>query len=462
MFKDPQNSRPTRLPDSPLCMSHGEQPRGLGDFDQLIHLIQRLPNELPCQSSDHTVKEGLGNFDVVWRYLDAVHLQSQSNNIEYKSTLVVPTTKELNIQSLRKTRLDKKPRAASFDGILNTQQTALQSTKNTVIAYDDLLKEGKQYKREDKGYRSDGYIMCSSKQQRSTKTATRPFPGGKNEKDLVFGEFSSNTAQNIKKRTTSSLDRVRTLTTKLIEMFPNEASVILGPPSRTTQLGPKVHFSNKPTIPYIAANGNSLHMFIDSSNILIGFLNKVKQDHRFANSDHFLRRPRLDFHALLHLLSRGRHVTRKVLVASAPLLQPIEEAQTLGFEISILQRVTKPALISRGSTSDPEQTTGRKQKKISNAEQGVDELLHLKMMESLLDYTPSIIVLATGDANVAEYSSGFFKCVERALIRGWKVEVLSFKRSLNRLWLDKAFRKEWSGRFRTILLDDFTEELFDR
>ncbi|OLL22176.1 hypothetical protein NEOLI_001399 [Neolecta irregularis DAH-3] len=451
-------------------MSHEEQLRGLGDFDHLFDLIRCLPNELPSQSSHHSVKEGLGNFDVVWRYLDAIHPESQSSslkNIEYKSddrALVLPTKKEPNTQSLGKKRLSKKPRVTSFDRILyNTQQPGVQPTKLAVDAYEGLRKERKQYRREDKGYRSDGYETCFSNQQHSTKTATPPFHGGKSGKDLVLGEIALNTAQKMKTQTTSSLDRVRTLTTKLVETFPDEDSVILGSPAGVTdiaQVDHKVH-TNKTMLPYIAATGNSLHVFIDSSNILIGFLNKVKGDHGLANSGRFLRRPRLDFHALLQLLSRGRDVTRKVLVASSPLLQPIEEAQTLGFETSILQRVTKSVSISRGSKSDPEQATGRKQK-ISNTEQGVDELLHLKMMESLLDYTPSIMVLATGDANVSEYSSGFFKCVERALVRGWKVEVLSFKRSLNQLWLDKAFRKEWSGRFRTILLDDFTEELFDQ
>ena len=94
------------------------------------------------------------------------------------------------------------------------------------------------------------------------------------------------------------------------------------------------------------------------------------------------------------------------------------------------------------------------------AEQGVDEILHMKMLESLVDTVgPGIIVLASGDAAEAEYSGGFFKNVERALKRGWKVELVSWSAGLSREYQAPAFLKKWHDKFTIIELDDFSEEL---
>jgi hypothetical protein len=90
----------------------------------------------------------------------------------------------------------------------------------------------------------------------------------------------------------------------------------------------------------------------------------------------------------------------------------------------------------------------------------VDEILHMKMLESMIDTDlPSTMVLATGDAAVAEYSSGFLRNVERALERGWKVELVAWRRSMSYAYRDKAFRKKWAGQFTIVELDDFQEEL---
>lgn len=94
------------------------------------------------------------------------------------------------------------------------------------------------------------------------------------------------------------------------------------------------------------------------------------------------------------------------------------------------------------------------------AEQGVDELLHMKMLESLVDtQEPATIVLASGDAAEAEYSGGFFKNVERALMKGWKVELVSWSAGLSREYRSPAFLKKWHDKFTIIELDDFSEEL---
>jgi hypothetical protein len=97
-------------------------------------------------------------------------------------------------------------------------------------------------------------------------------------------------------------------------------------------------------------------------------------------------------------------------------------------------------------------------------EQCVDELLHLKMLESIVDSDePSIMVVATGDAAEAEYSGGFMKMILRALKKGWQVELVAWGKSISARYKDHAFQREWadSGRFRIIELDGYAEYLLD-
>jgi hypothetical protein len=66
-------------------------------------------------------------------------------------------------------------------------------------------------------------------------------------------------------------------------------------------------------------------------------------------------------------------------------------------------------------------------------EQGVDEILHLKILQTLntkSDPAPkgSTIVLATGDARGGQFNrDGFLGAVREALRRGWAVELWSWK-----------------------------------
>lgn len=90
----------------------------------------------------------------------------------------------------------------------------------------------------------------------------------------------------------------------------------------------------------------------------------------------------------------------------------------------------------------------------------VDEILQMKMLESLLDFEePSTIVLASGDAAEAEYSGGFVKVVERFLRKGWKVELFAWSDGLSMEYRSKSFLRRWVGKFRIIELDHFAEVL---
>jgi hypothetical protein len=72
---------------------------------------------------------------------------------------------------------------------------------------------------------------------------------------------------------------------------------------------------------------------------------------------------------------------------------------------------------------------------------------------------PSTIVLASGDAAEAEFSGGFLKCVERALLKGWKVEVMAWGDGLSQEYRSPRFVERWRGQFKVIELDDFCEEM---
>lgn len=177
------------------------------------------------------------------------------------------------------------------------------------------------------------------------------------------------------------------------------------------------------------------------------------------------------------MLERGRPTVKRVLVGSDN-FPAIEEAKAIGYETNILERVHKAreltprqarynshssnnnstAAQSSGSETTAGMTTAYAPERW--VEQAVDEILHLKILESVVDAaTPATMVLATGDAAEAEYSGGFLRMVERALAKGWKVELVSFKHNTSGAYRRQDFRTKWGPRFRMVELDGFVEEL---
>lgn len=215
------------------------------------------------------------------------------------------------------------------------------------------------------------------------------------------------------------------------------------------------------------------HIFIDMSNIYIGFNDAVKAAKGIP--DH-VRAPRapLDFEALSRILERGRTIGAREVVGSAAdpenvpdLPQYFHDAKSLAYETSILRRVLKPSKASQGASSPLSTSSesgdycGVSRRDMSYREQGVDEILQLKMGNTAMAYmgNPGTMVLATGDAEKAEYSDGFQKQVERILKMGWIVEVVSWKRGLSYAWKRSNWTQKWGDQFRTILLDPFVDEL---
>jgi hypothetical protein len=272
------------------------------------------------------------------------------------------------------------------------------------------------------------------------------------------------------------------------------------------QAFPEQRITLAQTVPFKDHNEgpNALHVFIDFSNIWIGFMEHLKLRMGMRQDDRLTSEHRnLSFESLVFLLERGRPVSRRILVGSHPRLPAFDTAERIGYEINVLEKVLKardmPNWQRRGhyhamrkSGSSPESTplatspfnsasgitmegpgitvptfrTARAPVSTSPerwVEQGVDEILQMKLMESLLDAdTPATVVLATGDGAKAEYSGGFLKAVERALRHGWTVELVSWSRNLSAMYQDSSWLRQWKPeQFRFIDLDDFAEFLLE-
>ncbi|KAH7906296.1 hypothetical protein BJ138DRAFT_650720 [Hygrophoropsis aurantiaca] len=277
-----------------------------------------------------------------------------------------------------------------------------------------------------------------------------------------------------------------------------------------------------------------IHVFVDHSNILIGLLTYLKRHHNHRSSNPSFRaskQKRMSHAALALLLERGRPITRRCLVTSSPLYQPMESAEQLGYEVKVFARVPDQGngqdRLGKGSTgrriggdgaasmnnswrsghgharnvsgggngttstdSDIPLTTRPGNSHSNSApamrvryrEQGVDELLQLKLHQAIaaVDVPPpnATIVLATGDGNVGQFSDeGFLGPVRTALRKGWRVELYAWEEGLSRAWKREFGGNEgatnwgpggsgngeggYGDRFRIIRMEDFGEDLVE-
>ncbi|KAG2096698.1 uncharacterized protein F5147DRAFT_618274 [Suillus discolor] len=236
-----------------------------------------------------------------------------------------------------------------------------------------------------------------------------------------------------------------------------------------------------------------IHVFIDHSNILIGFLTYARR-----HASHSGRKLRLSHAALALLLERGRPITRRCLVTSSPLYQPTDTAEQLGYEVCIFVRVpdsgngqyrrppsantsaeswrkgharassdSDKGIGGSGGTGLTASGSGGRNGRVRYREQGVDELLQLKLHQAIADADVprpgATIVLATGDGNIGQFSDeGFLGPVRIALKKGWRVELYAWEDGLSRAW-KKEFGEgtPWKDKFRIIKMEDFAEDLLE-
>lgn len=154
----------------------------------------------------------------------------------------------------------------------------------------------------------------------------------------------------------------------------------------------------------------SAHVFFDNSNIWLG-AHSVRSVEEPTVPHHALR---IYYRNLFAKLEGDRTVETRILAGSVP---PSCEtlwafARNHGYQTDLLHRVQR----DDGSVG----------------EQGVDEILHLKIANALLDFSPpQTLVVATGDGSVSEFGTGFRTQIERALKIGWDVELWTWEKSMN-------------------------------
>ncbi|KAJ0166051.1 hypothetical protein CTA2_8907 [Colletotrichum tanaceti] len=207
-------------------------------------------------------------------------------------------------------------------------------------------------------------------------------------------------------------------------------------------------------------HSNGIYQFYDGSNITVSFYNAVKRLRSLGKNDKL---PAFfDLLQFQHVLERNRVVKRRFIAGSrnaqGALPRYLLEAQRANFETNVVSRVPKFPETSFESAENL--------RKIQMCEQGVDELVHLAMSETILDNlgAPGIMILATGDGNLGQYTTGGFPdYVEKALRAGWVVEVYSFSESAHPIWSDPNFLsdKRWRGRMSFHTLDSFIPYLID-
>lgn len=107
--------------------------------------------------------------------------------------------------------------------------------------------------------------------------------------------------------------------------------------------------------------------------------------------------------------------------------------------------------------------------KVRYREQGVDELLQLKLHQAIADVDTvpkgSTIVLATGDGNVGQFNEdGFLGPVRLALRKGWKVELYAWEDGLSKSWrreFGEGSEYGQKGMFKIIPLEQFGTSLVE-
>lgn len=213
-----------------------------------------------------------------------------------------------------------------------------------------------------------------------------------------------------------------------------------------------------------------IHVFIDMSNIIIGWTDMIKKLNGMSKHAH-IRAPSFDFGGLDHIVTRGREVGKRAVAgsiackATASPPQHMRYARALGYDTCVLRRVikTRGSLREQFYKNDSHNTTssGDDWLPIRSSEQCVDEVLHLKMVQSVVDCAgqPATAVLVTGDAAEAQFSDGFKANAERLLTAGWFVEIYAWSHNMSASWREVSFMRRWEHQIRLVHLDPFAVDL---
>jgi len=178
------------------------------------------------------------------------------------------------------------------------------------------------------------------------------------------------------------------------------------------------------------------HVFIDNSNIFEG-VRRVAETREPEAPRWAIR---LYYPNFFRLIEDGVNPVTRVLAGSGPAgnNELWNYARQAGYDTDLLKRV--------------ERGDGR------IGEQGVDEVLHLKIANALLDHEPpQRLVVCTGDARDSDFGTSFKSQIERALRRGWQVRVWSWRDQLSDRF--RSLLERSKGALTITYLDDYYRQI---
>lgn len=189
---------------------------------------------------------------------------------------------------------------------------------------------------------------------------------------------------------------------------------------------------------YLNNEMNNSYIFIDLSNIYIGFYNYIM----YNNKKYNICNPKMDYNMLFSILEKDKKVEKRILVGSKNnKIEKIKTLKKIDYELFLLER-------------------------INNKENGVDDLLHEKITNTLLLESPGYIIIATGDGKKGDYTNNSFYniCIE-ALTLGWYVTIVSWKKQISKRYTlgeelyDLLKDVNMKDKFNILYLDNYVEKL---
>ncbi len=147
---------------------------------------------------------------------------------------------------------------------------------------------------------------------------------------------------------------------------------------------------------------DNVHLYVDLANIWAGTQNAAAElgDPTWS--------VRLSAEALRSVMAAGREVVSTTLVANVGVPEPVRRHFGASFKVS---------------TVDFGPSLGK--------EQSADELLQVGMLLDLFRFEPGTLVVATGDGAGWAQGRGFTQALIAARRRGFGIEVVSFRSTLN-------------------------------
>ena len=181
----------------------------------------------------------------------------------------------------------------------------------------------------------------------------------------------------------------------------------------------------------------AIHIFWDNSNVW-GALSNLRVTKEPDVPWYALR---AYFKNIYDFAAKGRDANTKVMAGSVP--PECEElwdyARNLGFETDLLKRV------------ESDEST--------KCEQAVDEILHMKIANAILDYEPpQTLVILSGDSSISDYNTSFPSQIERAIKHGWDVEIYTSTNTISKTKYQPLLDK-YPGKIKIAYFDNYYYKL---